>query len=113
MKQISLRFQAARKARELARRTNDAVAGRDDGQRIASIGRTNRARRFGIAEFGCDLEIAAGFAEGDSAKGVPDALLERSAPHIERDGERLALACEVLRELSFCKAESRIACAFR
>ena len=78
-------FEAAGEASEGAGGTNDAVAGHDDGNRIAAVGGADGADGGGMVDLLGDLTIGTGLAEGDGAESIPDFVLERRAVRVERD----------------------------
>src|SRR5688572_11213886 len=77
-------------------RTDDSVAGNDDGYRVGAIRgaysahggcRTDRAR---------DISIRRGRAGGDGSQRLPDALLKGGAVKLDRQGvQRSQISCEV------------------
>ena len=52
------------------------MAGDEQGDRIATAGRTDSAGRVGAGQFCCQFTITARFAIGDAPQRGPDALLE-------------------------------------
>src|SRR5258708_9199456 len=91
--------QPATVAGQLAVAADDAVAGDDDGDRVAAIGGTNCAARGGRAELGCDLAVGDGVAVGNAAEHVPYPALGRSAVEPQRHVELGERAGEVGVEL--------------
>src|SRR6187402_993755 len=81
------------------------MAGNDDGDRVSSIGCADGTGCRWIADLDCKLGVASGFSEGDSEQGFPDIFLKPRPLHVERDGEALSLAGEVLPELALSSKE--------
>lgn len=78
----------------------DAVAGDDDGNRVAPVGEAHRPRRAGAAEASGEVAVGAGCAVGDGAEGVPDSRLERGSDGGEGQSEVGQRTREVGGELS-------------
>lgn len=76
------------------------MAGSNDRNRIASVGRTNRADRFDIADAPRDLTVRARLAERDPQQLIPHAPLKLGTTEIYRKVEDAPLAGEVLSELT-------------
>src|SRR4051794_34400190 len=98
VEQLALHIQAAGVAGELAGRADDAMAGDDDGDRVHGVRVADRAGD--AAQLTRELAVGDGLAVGDLDERVPDALLERGAARGELEVEALAVAGEVLVELS-------------
>ena len=62
------------------------MAGNGDGDGIGADGGGNGAGRRGAAKLSGDLGVAARFAAGNVPQRLPDALLEGSGAHVEREG---------------------------
>src|ERR1700753_2151163 len=88
------------------------MAWSNDGYRISSIRGADGAGRIRIPELLCQLTIAAGLAEGNGQQCVPDLLLERRSPHIERNVELLPLTLKVFAKLHFRLHEHRMVNVF-
>jgi len=99
VEQATLEGEAAGVADELARGADHAVTGDDDGERVLAIGGTNGAGGGRLADGGGKLGVAEGLAEGDSAQGGPDALLEGCADCRQREIEGEPFAGRVFGEL--------------
>ncbi len=76
-------------------RSDHAMAGNEDRDRIAAVRRADGTHRGRPAHASRDLRIADRLAIGNSAERVPDARLEWRADRRERQVERNALAREV------------------
>ena len=96
-------------AGEFAARSDHAVAGDHDWQRVAAVGETNRTRRRPLAEAYCDLSVGRRLAVRNVEQRAPDALLERRAFGRQRQIELTPPAVEVLPELADDIAEVVIA----
>ena len=70
-----------------AGRADDAVAGGDDRDRVAAVGRADGADRVLMADLACERAIAAGLAERDRQQRLPDFALERRAAERQRQVE--------------------------
>src|SRR4051794_11674503 len=99
IEQGALAFQAASVAGERPVGADDAVAGDDDGDRVAAIGGADRARGPGALDALGELAVADRLAVGDRAQRLPDLLLERRAGERQVDVEVAPVAGEVLGEL--------------
>src|ERR1700723_3906186 len=80
-------------------RPNYAVARRDDGDRILSVGRADCSRGSGIADRICNLSVGACLPIGYREQRVPDLLLEIGSNKVEPEIESLGIAGEVLTQL--------------
>src|SRR6266700_2463084 len=107
-KQRALSIEPARVTREAAVRSDDAVAGNDDADRIAP-GRgpcgARAARESGAAR---ELAVGDGLAETDSRDRLPHGALKRRAFGCERGFEALELAAEVFGQLALRLAQRRV-----
>ena len=62
---------------------DDAMAGHDDGDRIAAVGRADRAHRLGVVNGYGDVLVAGSLAVVDAEKLLPDLPLEWGALQIQ------------------------------
>lgn len=92
---------------EAAVRSDDAVAGHDDRDRISPRCRARGARRARAAGAARKLSVADRLAVGHARDRSPDGALERGAARIERQVEPAPLAGKVFGELSFRAREDR------
>src|SRR3989442_4320956 len=92
-------IQAAAETGELAARTDHAVAGDDDGDRVLPVGRTYCAGGADVAQATSQLAVAHGGAVRDDEEGAPHAPLKRRAGRVQGKVERRASLGEVLRQL--------------
>ena len=92
--------QPAAVAGERSVAADDAVTRNDDRDRIGSVGETDGAHRFGIADAPRELSVAGGLAVRDIAQRAPHLLLKRRALRRERNIKRAELAGEVRRSVA-------------
>ena len=97
--QPALAVQAPAVARERPIRADHPVTGHDDGDGIAVVGETHRARRARIADPPRELAVAPGFAERDFLQFLPHPALKGGAPELQGQLETAARTREVFREL--------------
>src|SRR3954471_7212809 len=93
--QMLLRRETAGESRQLAGRSDDAVARRDDRDRIPAIRRPDRAERRRLADLFRDLAVAAGLAERNREERFPDLPLKLRAGKIEPQIEGFPLAGKI------------------
>src|SRR5687768_13649165 len=91
---------AASIPRKRAVGVDDPVARDDDRDTVVAVRPADRARGEWPAELARDPVVRRGLGEGDLQQLVPDGGLEWCAVQIERDGELLAQAQEVLVQLA-------------
>src|SRR5216684_8153163 len=104
--------QAARVTGELAALADDAVAGHDHAQRVASDGRADVFGQYLTAQLAGKVAVGDGVPVRDAVNQVPDAAGEFIAARVEGEVEALPPAGEVLGELAFSLVEpSRAAAA--
>ena len=110
LQQACFDVDSAREADEFARRADDAMARHHDRDRIAAVGRSDRARLPQVAQLLREIAVRARLAVRDREQRVPNRLLERSAREVEVERKRAALAREVFVELSARSHEDRRRC---
>ena len=96
---------------QAAARADHPVAGHDDADRVPAVGVPDRLRGAGVAQFGGQLPVRAGFAVRDLRQQGPDLLLERRAARRELEVELAPRAREVLAELGFRGFEAVVVAA--
>ena len=106
--QEALTLHTAAKTGKASVGADDAVAGDDDGDSIASVRPADRARRPRRADHGGDLAIRTRFAERDRRERAPDPLLEVGAVGRERQVECLAASSEIRVELLTRRIDDRV-----
>src|SRR3990172_12908489 len=107
-KQRALSVETAGVSRKAAVRAQDAVAGNDDPDRVAS-GRGARGARAARATGPLGkLAVGYGLAEADASDRCPYRSLKRRALGRERDVETLALAAEIFGQLALRLAQRRM-----
>lgn len=99
LEQQALALEAASIAGQAPVGPDDAVAGNDDRDRIAAVGKPDRARGGGPAHTPCELAVGRRLPVWDLPQRLPDAALEGRAANHKRDVECGALAVEVLGQL--------------
>jgi len=99
VEQVLLAFQAAAVAGEVTRGSDDAVAGHDDADRVASIGQADRPGGAGASDPLGELAVGPCFAVRDLPQSGPHGALKRGTDEIHRQVELGALAAEVLIQL--------------
>ena len=99
IQQVGFHAQTSGIADQCARAADHAVAGDDDGDRVAVVGHAYRAAGRRAADLRRDLAVGAGLAIRDRPQGLPHGLLERSAGGRQREGELAARSCEVFGQL--------------
>ena len=102
---LSLNLQPAGIAGERAVRTDDAVAGDDDRDRVAVVGHADGTAGARIADGGGELAIGARLAIGDGAQRRPDPLLKCGAARGERQVECPPRARKVFPQLRLGRVE--------
>jgi len=105
--QPSLGVCPGREAGERAVGPDHAMAGDDDRNRIAPVGRADRAGLAGVAEAPGLLAVADRLSVRDLPEHPPHSLLERRAAWIEGEIERRSHAGEIFSELVGRDAEDR------
>src|ERR1700677_1009648 len=105
---MSLRFETAREARKLAGKPNHAVARHNDGDGISPIRRADRPGGLWISQLIRQLSVAPCLAKWNSQERFPHLVLKTGASHVQRKGERLPFAREVLLQLTLCFAKHRM-----
>ena len=83
------------KPRQLARRSDDAMARRHDRHGIPSVGRADGAHGSRTADLPCDLSVGSRLAERDREQRVPHLALKGGSGQIQCQGERLSPPGEV------------------
>ena len=99
IQQVGFHAQTSGIADQCARAADHAVAGDDDGDRVAVVGHAYRAAGRRAADLRRDLAVGAGLAVRDRPQGLPHGLLEWSAGGRQREGELAARSCEVFGQL--------------
>jgi hypothetical protein len=99
VEQVLLAFQAAAVAGEVTRGSDDAVAGHDDADRVASVGQADRPGGAGASDPLGELAVGPCFAVRDLPQSGPHDALKRGADEIERQVELGALPTEILIQL--------------
>ncbi|RKL20523.1 hypothetical protein BFJ72_g15052 [Fusarium proliferatum] len=105
--QRGLGFQPTAKSGQRSIAADHAMAGQDDRQRIASVGRTDRAGRTGLAEVLRQLQVTPGLAERNQCQRLPHPQLERRAAWRQFKVEAAAFAVQELQQL-FARFRQRI-----
>src|SRR5487761_2185179 len=93
--QLRLQLQAAAVPRERAIGADEAMARDDQRQRIGAIGMAHRAGGMWASEVCGQRAIAAGFAERNLRKRLPDGALPDGADERERQIEDVSLAAMI------------------
>jgi hypothetical protein len=89
LEKMLLRFETTRKPGEGTGFTNDAVTGRDDGDWIVAVGRSDRPRRLGITELARNLPVRTCFSKWNTQQLLLDLILERLDAFSGRGGSFL------------------------
>src|SRR5262245_23016915 len=84
------------------------MAGHDDRDRVLAVGGADSTRPVGVPDGGGDLAIAGRLAVRDLGERLPDSVLERVSPRMQRQVELLPRAGEVLTELRAYVVERRV-----
>src|SRR3974377_613220 len=103
-----LRIEPARKAGELARKSDDAMARHDDRYRVSAVCRADCACGLWVAELIRKLAVGACLPEGNAEQCLPHLLLEVRSPHIERHRKGFSLVGEVFVQLLFGAKQHRM-----
>src|SRR4051812_3161749 len=92
--------QAPRVTGECTVRTDDAVTGHDDANRIAAGGSAGRPRTAWTAGTSGKFRIGNGFSERDAHDRLPHRTLERRPRRGDLDGKAHACAVKIFRKLA-------------
>ena len=107
LQQQGLGLQAAAEAVQPAVRTDDAVTGDDDRDRVGAAGGAGGAIGARRAGRGRQGGVGYGLAEGDGRDGPQDAALEVATGQVEGQVEGAAPAIEILAQLALCLVKQR------
>src|ERR1700733_14752606 len=105
---MSLRLETACEARKLAGKPNHAMAWHNDGDGISPVRCTHRPGGFRIPQLIGQLSVAPRLSKWNGQQRLPNLVLETGASHIQRKGERLPFAREVLLQLTLCFSKDRV-----
>ena len=105
---MSLRFETACEARKLTGKANHAMARHNDGDGISPIRRPDRPGGLGISQLVRQLAVAPSLSKWNAQQRFPHLVLEGGASHVQRKGERLPFAREVLLQLTLCFSKNRV-----
>src|SRR5206468_6615181 len=99
LEQPALAIQPPAEAGERPVRSDDAMAGDDDGDRIFPVGGAHSAGEAHVAQAARHVAIAPRGPVRDGAEDIPHAPLKRRAGRVQGDVEGRGGPAEVLREL--------------
>ncbi len=94
--------EATAEATQFSARSDDAVAGDNDDDRVAAYRLTYGAGGERLADTFGDRPVGASLTVGDAGDFLPDPLLEGCAAQVQREVKGGALAVEVGFELVLC-----------
>jgi len=108
LQQPRLGRQATGKSREFSGGSDNTVTRSNNGNGVSAIGSANRAHRRRAADLLGDLPVGASLAIRYGQQRIPNTALEFRPCEIELHGKRLALAGEILGELTLRLQQHRV-----